>query len=326
MKVSWRAKTNSGTSVLVKPPDEYYIPENNIHRIQVEEFNKCDTIHVPTSSIRLNKLEAVIVPLTSREITTNTFQKFADNILLTTSSARHLYMILFVNNADYKKSDVYPTFLKTIRQLKKVFKNIFVVNLKLEKDDDIYSLTATGEFIPKYGCVSGPNLLFLGAMNFCKRFNTVLLLETDCILKEDWVVACDNYVTYGGTFLISGSTYDGIGNLHLHFKNPAPFFHINGVAFYNTGSDVFQKVISELDRYLIYYAKNVSPINAYDIVLTYMIFDQFNQLNNFKFWKYVYRNIVKNTLIINCSLHMDKSISIHTIHRLFPSCVILHKK
>jgi hypothetical protein len=324
MRQTWRA--NRGTQVLVKQPDIYYPPEHNIFNIQVEGFNKADSIHLPKCTIRPNKLESIIVLLTSREIITGLFQKFAENMLQTTSSVEHVYLILFLNNDDYKLIDTYPTFLKTTTRLKKLFKNVLITNTGLTESEDVYSMTSTGDFIPKYGLVSGPNLLFLGAMKFCKRFNTVLLLETDCILKHNWLIACENYVKYCGSFLISGSTYDGMGVVNLQFKNPSPFFHINGVAFYATGSPVFQKIMDELDPYLVYYAKYVSPINAYDYVMTYMIFHQLNEPNNFKFWKYVYRNIIKNTLIVNYSLSMDKTSSVSTIYQLFPSCVILHKK
>lgn len=382
MRPVWRAKQpRPGTEVLVKKPDTYYLPETNIFDIQVEEFNKADTIHIPSCEIKKNKLEAIIVPLTSHEIVHDKFDLFAKIMIQTTPSVKHLYLILFINNSTYtdpeaeairqkekkkkddqenkekellkeeekgvfgnpqkvaekykevpeeeetiRYSEVYPKFLESVKQLKRIFKRVIIVNVDIPETADIYSVSYTGQVVPKYGLVSGPNLLFLNAMNYCRRFNTVLLLETDCILKENWIGACESYVNNCGTFLISGSTYDGSMHIEMNFKNPASFLHINGVAFYNTGSTVFQTVIDELNDYLPYYAKMVSPVNAYDYVMSYMIFHKLNEDTNFKFWKYVYRNIVKNTLILNYSLAVDKKKSVKDIYRLFPSCVVLHKK
>lgn len=343
IRKSWARNVNPGAVVVSKKfIEDYYLVENDIRNIDVDGYNDADNIFIPTDyQPNLNKLEAIVVPLSSYEIINDRFQVFAENMLSTTSDAKHMYLILVVNNDTYKnveivnKEDgsiekispnVYPNFLNTVKKLKNVFKNVFIHNVNIYPDDDVYTLTTQGECIPKYGLVSGPNILFLGAMNFCKRFNTVLVIETDCILRSNWLPACQAYVSHCGTFLISGSTYDGIGDVRLNTNNISSFFHINGVAFYNTGSTVFQKVIEELDKYLIYYAKKVSPINAYDIVLSHMILTNLSSHKNFKFWRYVYRNITKNTLIINCSLKLDKKTPSNNIYRLFPSCVILHKK
>jgi hypothetical protein len=203
---------------------------------------------------------------------------------------------------------------------------VYLINTAISKESDVYIVSTTGVPIPKYGYVSGPNLLFLNAMNHCKRFNTVLLLETDCILSKDWLTKCNAYVENVGSFLISGSTYDGSVEFLLDPSKLESFFHINGVAFYNTGSTVLQHVIKELDTHLQYFAKNVYPINAYDYVMTHMIFEKLKSAAQYKFWRYVYRNMIKNTLIINCSIPMDKSLKEDIIYKQFPSCVILHKK
>lgn len=305
-----------------KDYSEYEISENNIFNINVEELNKNYPKYIPNVVIE-NKLEAVIILLTTREIVHIRFDSFIKNVTDTLEEHKDIRLIFFVNNEDYKNSINISIFLS---KLKPFFKSVDIVNVNIHINDDIYSLNPLDK-LPKYGLVSGPNLLFLYAMNYCKRFNTVLLIETDCIFKKGWLEKCNNYVNHCGYFLISGSTYDGCMDVVYDSKSPENMLHINGVGFYNTGNKVFQDVIKELDSYLIYYAKNVYPVNAYDFVLTSMIFKKLESKENFKYWRYVYRNITKNSLIINCSLSADRTgTSKEKIYSIFPSCVILHKK
>lgn len=302
----------------------YELPEHNLSNIQVD-FLPNNNLTIPDNVI-LNKLEAVTLLITSNEIISNRFEKFIMNILTTTTLSNDIYFLIFTNNNDYKLNlQIYLRFKQYITKLKKLFKNVCVVNTDIPKSQDVYILQRTNT-VPKYGNVSGPNLLFLYAMNYCKRFNTVLLLESDCILSNGWLDKCKSYVTHSGTFLISGSTYDGDVHIKINPKDISSFFHINGVAFYKTGSKELQKVIKELDSYLVYYAKNIFPINAYDYVLSNMIFHKLTIDDEFMFWKYIYRNITKNTLILNYSLQVDKNKSPEEIYKKFPSCVVLHKK
>jgi hypothetical protein len=303
----------------------YYLPENNIFDINVESLVEDDPRFIPTSVIE-NKLEAVIILLTSREIDASRFDFFIQNMLDTLEEHTHLNLIFFVNNENYKKSISYKKFSTYLSKLKPFFKRVDVINTNIQQIDDVYCLNSAG-IIPKYGLVSGPNLLFLNSMKHCKRFNTVLLLETDCIFKKGWLEKCNNYVNHSGYFLISGSTYDGCVDILYTEGYPEQMLHINGVGFYNTGNKVFQQLMKDLDPYLIYYAKNVYPINAYDYVLSAMLFKKLQSKDNFKYWRYIYRNITKNSLIINCSLPMDiEGTSKEKIYSIFPSCVILHKK
>jgi hypothetical protein len=216
---------------------------------------------------------------------------------------------------------------KFVSMASQKFKFVDIINLNIHPIDDMYIQDSEKDkfkIIPKYGFTSGPNIMFLKSMQYASKYNTVLLLESDCILRQNWAIACINYVKYAGTFLVSGASYDGSMQIPIHEKNM--FFHINGVAFYKTGDPMFKNLLGHLDSYILKLVPDYGCA-SYDLTITQMIFDmlELDKLN-YDFWKYMYRNILKNTLIINASTLIDKNIPISTFYDKFPSCVILHKK
>jgi hypothetical protein len=126
---------------------------------------------------------------------------------------------------------------------------------------------------------------------------------------------------------MAGSTYDG--NHLVPDEDMSMYLHLNGVAFYKTGSLAFQYILAILDKYILYRVSHGDKKCAYDICFTYMILDYL--VNSYspeslKFWRYVFRYTFKTSLIVNASPFKDSDISESEILDMHKNCVILHKK
>jgi len=263
-----------------------------------------------------NKLEAVLLPVTSHEIDSGRFESFITQFADMKYSG--IDLVICINNDDHTT----PLF-KFMNILSSVFESIHIVYANIPIEDDIYTLDRTlYEIAPKYGLISGPNLLFLFSIRNCVHYNTVLLLETDCLLKKNWKDVCSNYLKYCGDFLISGAGYNG--DTYLDAKS-TDFNHTNGVAFYKTSHPDFTKLMNAVEEYIIDTVPD-DPVLAYDIAISRALYSKMSDTAVYKDWKDIFRKIIKNTLILNCSLTSDKSITVSECDRNFPSHVILHKK
>jgi len=255
-------------------------------------------------------LECVGLLTTSFELEDGRLKLFLDRTLKTLQKV-HLDFVIFLN----KTVDIE----QLIEPYRKFF-NVVVVYHNIPKEDDVRILTPN---TLEYGGCSGPNIQFLKSARYCKKYNTTLFLETDCILEEGWLNACINYVRCSGTFLISGATYDGLWKIPL--GESAYFHHINGVAFYNTMSPYFEKLLDETETYIKDSARRGLMVQ-YDVGISQSIENKLKAYDNYYYWRFMYRQIIKNTLIVNCSLPSDKDIEIEDILFKFPSAVIIHRK
>jgi len=304
--------------------DEIYRPVHT-HRIyKIPIYEKINTTK-NISNLSLNKLEAVFICITLAEIESSKFDIFMENMTSTIEEKVPLDCVLVLNKYYYTSiKDKLDTF---VNLASKKFNSVDIINLNIHPNDDIYiqgSAQDNIKTIPKYGFTSGPNLMFLKSMYYASKYNTVLLLESDCTLSQNWALACINYVQYSGTFLVSGACYDG--NMELSIDDKSMFLHINGVAFYKTGDPMFTNLLGHVDSYILKLVPEYGHV-AYDLAITQMIFDMLSSdKSNYAFWRYMYRNITKNTLIINASTYIDKDTPLSTFYDKFPSCVILHKK
>lgn len=262
-----------------------------------------------------NKLEAVLLPITSQEIDSGRLEKFLNQFTSFTYS--DLDIVICINNTNHK-----TPLIGYMDILNKVFKTVHILYINLSKEEDIYIFKKMSEVVPTYGYVSGPNLLFLFSIRNCKNYNTVLLLETDCILKPNWFEVTSNYVKYAGDFIISGAGYDG--NMFVDVTN-VDFHHVNGVAFYKTGNPDLYYLLDQVERYIIK-SVNLYPILAYDIAINRTIHEKLKDIKTFHKWKVIARKVIKNTLIVNCSPSQDANITIKECNDNFPNHVILHKK
>jgi hypothetical protein len=272
-----------------------------------------------------NKLESIAILTTSREINEGLLERLLKNISDTTP-INDLVLNIFTNNSNHE-----PVSFEAVEN---IFKSVNLVNINIHPDDDIYIdknfyKSKLPDPIPVYGLTSGPNILFIKAMEVCKKYNTTLLLETDCKLLPNWFEKSMHYVSME-YFLVSGSTYDG--ELIVKNQNMPDYIvriHLNGVAFYKSGSPVFQCMMSLLDKYTRHMAINVDNTRGYDYIMTHMVlFYTINSksLESQMFWKNFLRYMFKTSLIVNVSPLRDTHIREDNILDVHKQCVILHKK
>ena len=187
----------------------------------------------------MNRLDAIVFAITSVEITNNSFQRCCSR--LKSDEYTGLDLVIFINNSNYPKGDL--LFLNSMN----FFRAIIIINLSIHPEEDIYIIDPPQYAVPpKYGFISGPNIMFFRIMSYCKKYNTVLLLESDTIIKPNAIKTSIDYVK-NTNFLISGSKYLG----SINIDNEAVLNHINGVAFYRTGSDELQVLLNNIKKFKI---------------------------------------------------------------------------
>jgi hypothetical protein len=270
-----------------------------------------------------NSWDAIAISTTHYEIEDGRLQSFLEHLLLSISG-KYIDKILYI--AINKEVSAFGKLEDTFAKCRAHFKDVVIMNLMIDPELDIY--ITGGELkrpYPKYGCASGPNIMFLNLMRRLACHNTILQLETDCRLKGDWVSRCQQYIEHCGRFLIAGALYDGIkanGNT-LHYT------HINGVGFYKTGSKLFQKMLDFLENYIIRNAQFGRLQSAYDYVLRMCVNDYMlgysTTYHYHYFWRYIHRMIVHTTLITNFAPNFDKHITDSYITDLYDP-VIIHQK
>jgi hypothetical protein len=182
----------------------------------------------------LNRLECVCLNMTHKE--KNEYEEFISRISKNTDPevSRRIDFAIVINNDEFDPDT---------RVLRHLFKSVRKISLNMSTEDDVY-VRPGGESkylekspVPKYGLKSGPNLMFLKTMELLKKYDTSLLIETDCHLGKDWLGALERYALGSNGFWISGATYDG----GVYTKaGTANLCHLNGVALYATGHRGFQ--------------------------------------------------------------------------------------
>lgn len=269
-----------------------------------------------------NKLEAIYLLTTQKEINNDRYIKFIQQIISYTQPSNISKTIDFnivINNTNKTLS---------IKNLSSIFKSINILNLKLDQHQDIYlnKIPDDGQ-IPEYGLKSGPNITFFKTIrDASSKYNTILLLETDCILSNNWLTNIYNYIEYANGFLISGATYDG--NVFMK-AGSAMLTHINGgTAIYATYHPALQRFISMLEKFVVLHANGSMPGLAYDYAAKLLIDHQINHPQDIlynNFWHFINRNYLPNKLIGNCCTSMDTNIDVTDINKRC-KFAILHKK
>lgn len=266
----------------------------------------------------LNSLECIAILVTDHEINKGLLSNLLTNIKNTTPN-NNTDLNIFTNTSNH-----HPILLDDVKD---IFKSIHITNLNIVPDLDVYIKPPNKlPEIPEFGYSSGPNVLFMKAMDICNKYNTTLLLETDCKLFSGWFEKSMRYVS-SEYFMISGSTYDG--NNLIPITDMAMFFHLNGVAFYKTGSPILQFVFSELSRFIMHQVwKNKKHYSSYDICLIDLVLSGCHEgtETSRKFWRNIMRYIFKTSLIVNASPEHDKDTNEEIILHSHINCAILHKK
>lgn len=262
----------------------------------------------------MNVLQAIALPVTSKEIDNRLFKRFMSQFK--SIEPTDLTFVIIIDNMNHK-TDIIPI----IEGIRLKFKSVDVLYANILPEDNIYETKEDKvESIPLYGLISGPNLLFLNCMEYCKQFNTTLLLEVDCILRKDFIEKLSKYIEHSGGFLISGTTYDG--DLDVFKDIPLYLHHLNGVALYKTSDPLFHFLLEELDAFITEEVKK-TPLLAYDIGLSLMINRKVIHEKDPR-WKIIFKNVIKNNFIVNLSPQRDATTD--NIIKNYPSCVVLHKK
>jgi len=271
-----------------------------------------------------NNLECVCLLTTEKEFKNGKFKKFILHLINQTKStdiSKNIDFKIIFNRKNKNQSIV-------LTKLKNIFKNIDIISLDLSKKEDIYTnKIQTIEKLPKYGLKSGPNHMFFHAMNQHHQYNTTLLLETDCILGENWLNNLYYYTKYANGFLVSGAIYDGTV---FTKAGSAMMNHINGgTALYATNNTILQKTIKILSKFLEQQIIHSMPGLAYDYALKLLIDQKINNSYNNQpereVWQFINRNYLPCKLIINCSTDNNSQTNINNLIKKY-NYSILHIK
>jgi hypothetical protein len=264
----------------------------------------------------MSYLEAVLLLTTSHEVNNGKFFKFCNQFL--TMKKNNLRFHIFINNSNYDEEAVLDYISKLL-----IFRSVSIHNLNIPPELDIYIKDDVydGE-IPPLGLTSGPNRMFLDAITYCfDKFNTVLLLETDCILKQNCFEVSKAYIETISDFLISGSRYVGSSTADSFYSSFN--LHLNGVAFYNTGCYEFRQLIKQLESFILKKVRDESVrALSYDYAFTLCVLEE----NEFKDARRFLSKFINTTFILNCSLVSDSDITEEEINTLYPKHIIFHTK
>jgi hypothetical protein len=277
-----------------------------------------DSLNLDEIKSEPNKLECVCINFISKE--KNQYEIFLNQLKNKTNKnlSKDLSFIIITNNFVPEENI----------DLKEMFKEVKIYNLNLTEHEDLYIpfkiekryIEENKDNIPAYGIKSGPNLMFFKSMELSKEYDTTLLLETDCILSNDWLEKIKNYVENSNEFWISGALYDG----EQFSTDPTMLTHINGVALYATGKKNFQIFMQHFEQDFLESVKQ-TPNLAYDWAFRCFINENIKNKKDHFFWKFINRNYVANKFIFNFSLSFDENFDENKIMNLY-NYAILHKK
>jgi hypothetical protein len=323
----------SNTSLKERLYNHYYKfgkKENRFKNIEEKGIKDIDNTsllsHMSLTEMNFasNKLECICLLLTTKEILDGSYNSLINRIKENTrpEEARDIAFTILLNQET-------ETSRLQIHILDSIFNNIDIINLKLSPEQDLYIKDSELilDKIPEYGTKSGPNIMFFKAIELCQKYNTTLLLETDCFFKNDWLDKLKSFVLNSNSFWISGSIYDGI----IPCKASSYMMtHINGgTALYATGNHNLQAFINFAKIFILKKIQDGMPDLAYDYGIKIFIDNNINshidKPEDILLWKFINRNYLPNKLIGNFSTSVDQHLSIEQIQRLY-NYYIIHKK
>ena len=162
--------------------------------------------------------------------------------------------------------------------------------------------------------------MFYKIINSYLEYQYVLLLETDCILNNNFINLIDNDIE-DRKFLLYGSRYYGICNWSNYStltidkctKNGlwllnASRNHINGVCIYNRS-----KLLMNIIDYIFIKLLLINSGSNYDYLLSFYILNKYGNVDY----------LIDSKYILNISDNSDKYLNYSDIK---PDAVIIHKK
>ena len=186
------------------------------------------------------ELQAVVLPMTyaQRDEAQANFRAWGELTPLAPGQAPFADLIVVVNNATADELGQLRDLAAQSSAVNANFRTTSVLSAGLAGADDAYDI----------GDATGANNLFFFALGALSEYSTFLLMETDCQpMRPAWLsdaAACVR--TQMGTKWILGAQYRGGGNIGEAFWR-----HINGNAFYRSGSPAFQTFYR--DEFLPFY-------------------------------------------------------------------------
>ena len=202
---------------------------SNIYSDLILKQEKLDFIYCNKSIEK--KIDAIFIQSFHKEIIVNTLQSFLDT-LYTKLINIYFPIVLFLD----EKSKVYIDKVNLTK-----FKNIKVNFI----DDSKYKNN-----------IEKVSFIFYKLVNYeIERYPNILLLESDCILKDNFIELINNDLPKYN-FMIYGSYYYGL----------APVFrkHINGVAVYNRKNKQLLRKVEEI----LIHQNNLNKNKAYDFLIS----------------------------------------------------------
>jgi hypothetical protein len=319
--ISLREKLFNHYDKFGKTEGRYKNPKEK-NRISPQKINISDII--PLSSIihTINKLECVSLLTTHNEIQNGQYEQFINRFIdsIKTQESQKIDFKIIINKNDSLK-------IKTER-LKQLFRNVDIVYLNLDKDEDLYIKDNQKlEKTPAYGIKSGPNVMFYRGLDICKSYNTTLFLETDCFFNPLWLTKLKKFIDHCNGFWISGAVYDGVVPVRAGSEIST---HINGgVGLYATGNETFRLFMRYCENFLIEQIANGLAGIAYDMAIK-MYIDHITDTNTTKkedilVSKFIHRNYLPNKIIGNFSTTKDTYLKLEDIKRIY-NYYIIHKK
>jgi hypothetical protein len=277
-----------------------------------------------------NNLEAIVINTTKHELNNGRLKRFLN--ILNKKSISNAYnidiYIVFNVITDEEILDLHDLIINNYENLINIIKLDNIISLDIPKRLDFYIKHHTRYLKGRFGNKSGPNYSFFRIMETFSHLNTILLLETDCYINDYyWIDKCYDYVI-NNKFLISGTYYTGLTKLGPNIVN-----HLNGVAFYKTGSQNFKIFIRRFRNYLL---KSVLRNHrlAYDIAMLNFMeqLKRFGCRSNNKihqfYYKFLRSNLISNQIITNACIDsfFDMNIRISTLNHIYNNPLIIHTK
>lgn len=268
-----------------------------------------------------NSLECICLLLTGKELENGEFANFIDSLIQSLEvSVENQF---FAKKLEFKIYTQHHIDDNQLDIVKKYFKNADIIKIDIPKKYDFYNDKSADQDLT-YGYKSGPNYAFFNTFQYLTTYNTTLFLECDVFFGYNWLERIFNYCRFSGSFMISGSTYDGNNFSHIFSDTNQ---HINGgVCLYATGNQLLISFMRFCFDITPYYVKYVLDHIPYDYVIYQSIVDYFdNDHDNRDIWKFINRMYVKNNLIFNFSTKEDMRKNEQTIAEK-TNFALLHKK
>ena len=192
----------------------------------------------PSDHVEMASLQAVVVPLTNSQLdeAETNFAAWQEQLTpLSPTDTAFADLILVLNTGDTSAAE---QLAQSAPAVQTGFRSVHVLSADLQGADDAY----------KIGDATGANNLFFFTLGALRNYSVFLLMETDCQpMRPGWLSdarACVD--TQMGTKWVLGAQYRGDGPMAEEFWR-----HVNGNAFYRSGSTQFQSFYR--DEFLPFY-------------------------------------------------------------------------